>query len=192
MQNAATRSPGSKPLPFDAERTTPPTSLPGTNGRSGLTWYMPRVCSTSGNDTPAACTSTSTPLPGDMKCEGSGSGMSTSRSAVSGPLRSVICIALTGARSYGAVLPHRDYTRRRLARLEQHLAGLVYSDRFAVESLELSPAVDRISHADAQALPYRPVSPGERLGPLFATYWLRVAARVPDGWAGVRVDLLLD
>jgi alpha-mannosidase len=90
------------------------------------------------------------------------------------------------------VLPHRDYTRRRLARLEQRLAGLVYAERVAVDSLELSPAVERISREEAQALSYRPVSLGEPLGPLFATYWLRVSATVPDDWAGSRVDLLLD
>jgi hypothetical protein len=43
MQNAATRSPSFTPAPSVAARTTPPTSLPGTNGMSGLTWYSPRV-----------------------------------------------------------------------------------------------------------------------------------------------------
>jgi len=90
------------------------------------------------------------------------------------------------------VLPHRDYPRRRLARLEQHLAGLVYAERAPVDSLLLSPPVDRIGHAEAQELSYRSVTLGEQLGPLFATYWLRVTATVPDGWAGARVDLLLD
>jgi hypothetical protein len=33
---AATRSPGSRPLPVGALRTIPPTSLPGTNGSGGL------------------------------------------------------------------------------------------------------------------------------------------------------------
>ncbi len=37
--------------PSGAETTVPPTSLPGTKGRSGLNWYSPRVWSTSGNDT---------------------------------------------------------------------------------------------------------------------------------------------
>src|ERR671918_472768 len=32
----------------------------------------------------------------------------------------------------------------------------------------------------------------EPLGPLFATYWLRGTAVIPDVWAGGRVDLLLD
>ena len=62
MQKAATRSPGLRPEPSGALSTTPPTSLPGTKGSGGLSWYSPRVWSTSGNETPAACTSTSTPL----------------------------------------------------------------------------------------------------------------------------------
>ena len=74
MQNAATRSPGAKPAPSGALRTTPATSLPGTNGSGGLTWYSPRVCSTSGKATPAARTSTTTPSPGVIGCEASGSG----------------------------------------------------------------------------------------------------------------------
>ena len=92
--NAATRSPGltwASPL---TSRTTPPTSLPGTNGSSGLSWYSPRVCSNSGNETPAACTSTSTPLPGVIGCDASGSGRSASWSAEAGPVSSVICMAL--------------------------------------------------------------------------------------------------
>ena len=36
---------------------------PGTNGSSGLIWYAPRVCSTSGKETPAARTSITTPSP---------------------------------------------------------------------------------------------------------------------------------
>ena len=49
--------PRSTPSPSGALRTTPATSLPGTNGSGGLIWYSPRVWSTSGNDTPAAWTS---------------------------------------------------------------------------------------------------------------------------------------
>src|SRR4051794_14450825 len=90
MQQAATRSPCATAAPAGALRTTPPTSLPGTNGSGGLSWYSPRVWSTSGNDTPAACTSTSTPSPGVSMCDASGSGTSASCSAESGPVRSVI------------------------------------------------------------------------------------------------------
>ena len=77
MQKAATRSPGWKPASSLASRTVPATSAPGTKGRSGLTWYSPRVWSTSGKDTPAASTSTTTPLSGVMKCDGPGSGRSS-------------------------------------------------------------------------------------------------------------------
>jgi hypothetical protein len=76
-QKAATRSPACTCAPAGALSTTPATSLPGTNGSGGLSWYWPRVCSSSGNDTPAACTSTSTPAPGVSGCEASGSGSST-------------------------------------------------------------------------------------------------------------------
>ena len=53
-QKAATRSPAFTAAPSGALTTTPPTSLPGTNGIGGFIWYSPRVCSSSGKDTPAA------------------------------------------------------------------------------------------------------------------------------------------
>src|SRR3954447_13086372 len=96
MQNAATRSPSARRDSGGALRTVPPTSLPGTNGRSGLSWYSPRVWSTSGNDKPAAWTSTRTPAPGVSRCDGPGSGTSASDSAEAGPLSSVIWIARMG------------------------------------------------------------------------------------------------
>ncbi|MEA2396115.1 MAG: alpha-mannosidase [Solirubrobacteraceae bacterium] len=90
------------------------------------------------------------------------------------------------------MLPHRDYTRDRLRHTEGRLAALVHAQRTPADELLLSPAVGRIDRAQAQGLDYRPVEPGEQLGPLFATHWLRVAATVPADWAGARVDLLLD
>jgi alpha-mannosidase len=88
--------------------------------------------------------------------------------------------------------PHRDYTRDRLRQTEARLASLVYAETAPVDAMELSPPVRRIDPAAAAGLRYRPVAPGVELGPLFATYWLRVAATVPQHWAGARVDLLLD
>jgi alpha-mannosidase len=58
-----------------------------------------------------------------------------------------------------------------------------------VDELVVSGPVDRISHDDAQRLEYRPAALGERFGPLWATYWFRAAATVPEEWAGSRVDL---
>jgi alpha-mannosidase len=87
---------------------------------------------------------------------------------------------------------HREYTRERLQRLEERLAGAVYPERVPVGDLRLAGPVDRMEYAAAQALEYRRVAPGEQLGPLFATYWLRAQATVPEAWAGARVDLVLD
>jgi hypothetical protein len=79
MDIAATRSPGWSRLPSGALRTVPATSAPGMNGRSGLSWYSPRLCKTSGNDTPAASTSITTTRPSAASgCAASGSGTSTS------------------------------------------------------------------------------------------------------------------
>src|SRR4051794_21082409 len=90
MQHAATRSPSDRPEPSGALRTTPPMSDPGTNGRSGLYWYSPRVWSTSGKATPAACTSITTPEPGVSGCSAGGSGRSATDRADPGPLSSGI------------------------------------------------------------------------------------------------------
>src|SRR4051794_8077746 len=95
MVIAATRSPSCTSAPSGAERTTPPTSAPGTNGSGGLNWYSPRLWSTSGNDTPAALTSTTTPPSGASMWVGSGSSMSTSL-RLDGPSSSTICMARIG------------------------------------------------------------------------------------------------
>ena len=76
--------------PSGALRTIPATSLPGTNGSGGLSWYSPRVCRTSGNDDAGGVHVDETPSPGVSGCEASGSATSTSSSADSGPDRSVI------------------------------------------------------------------------------------------------------
>ena len=54
----------------------------------------------------------------------------------------------------------------------------------------MSAAVDRISWDEAQRSPTGRPSSGERFGPLWATYWFRVRATVPEEWRGGRVDLL--
>jgi alpha-mannosidase len=90
------------------------------------------------------------------------------------------------------VLPHRGYAQARIAQAAERLRERVHAARVPVEGLELAGPVDRIGLEEALALPYRPAVPGEPLGPLYATYWLRGTAVVPDDWAGARVDLLLD
>jgi alpha-mannosidase len=89
-------------------------------------------------------------------------------------------------------LAHRGYARERLQRMEERLAAAVRPERVAVDELLLAGPVDRIGREAAQELEYRRVAPGEQLGPLFATYWLRATATVPESWVGARVDLVLD
>jgi alpha-mannosidase len=66
----------------------------------------------------------------------------------------------------------------------------VYAETRPVDELLVSAQVDRIPWGEARQLEYRPASLGERFGPLWATYWFRIAATVPEEWRGERVDLL--
>jgi alpha-mannosidase len=85
-----------------------------------------------------------------------------------------------------------EYTRGRLAQTVGRLRELVHADRRPLDELLIAGPVGRIGHAEAQRLEYRPAQMRERLGPLWATYWLRAAATAPEGWAGGRVDLIWD
>jgi len=87
---------------------------------------------------------------------------------------------------------YAGYTRTRLAQYARRLRRGIYPEREAVLAIEMAGPTDRIGHAAAQGLDYRPVALGQALGPLWATYWFRVSARVPDGWRGSRVDLWWD
>src|SRR3954452_10228727 len=138
MQNAATRSPALNGP--ESSRTVPATSLPGTNGRSGLSWYCPRDCSTSGKETPAARTSILTPSP-------FGSSMSVSCSD-SGPPSSTIWIARIRG-TIRAIVPRMSATavNERLAALTA--AGTsIWLDQLSrglIESGELARMVEQDS-----------------------------------------------
>ncbi len=88
------------------------------------------------------------------------------------------------------MLAPTEYARARLAQTSARLRSLIYPETRAVDELVASGPVDRIPWADAQRLEYRRVERGERFGPLWATYWFRVRATVPEEWRGERVDLL--
>jgi alpha-mannosidase len=90
------------------------------------------------------------------------------------------------------LIRHTEYTRARLAQTSARLRALVYPETRPLDRLEVAGPVDRISRDEALALSYRAAELGERFGPLWATYWFRGSAAVPDAWAGSRVDLLWD
>jgi alpha-mannosidase len=88
------------------------------------------------------------------------------------------------------LIRHPEYTRARLAQTSERLRELVYPETRGPDELLIAGPVDRIPVEEAEALDYRVAQLGERLGPLWATYWFRVRATVPDAWRGRRVDLL--
>jgi alpha-mannosidase len=88
------------------------------------------------------------------------------------------------------MLRHPGYTRERIAQVGDRIRAQIYADACDPDELLVAGPVDRISPAEAEELEYRPCHLGERFGPLWATYWLRVGATVPDAWRGERVDLL--
>lgn len=90
------------------------------------------------------------------------------------------------------MIRHLDYTRARLAQTSERLRSLVYPATQAPDEVLVAGPVDRIGLEDARRLEYRPAVPGERFGPLWATYWFRIRATVPEAWQGRRVDLLWD
>jgi alpha-mannosidase len=87
------------------------------------------------------------------------------------------------------LISHADYTRRRLKQTSERLHFRIYAETIPVDELLVSPEVGRISWEEAQLLDYRPVELGEGFGPLWATYWFRLRATVPEEWRDSRVDL---
>jgi len=88
------------------------------------------------------------------------------------------------------LIRHPAYTRDRLAATSARLWAQVRPETVAPDELLVAGPVDRISYDAAQQLEYRPAVPGERYGPLWATYWFRLGATLPEQWAGRRVDLI--
>jgi alpha-mannosidase len=90
------------------------------------------------------------------------------------------------------LIRHPEYTRARLVQMSERLGALVHPETSALDELVVAGPVDRISREEAQSLAYRPAELGERFGPLWATFWFRGAATVPEEWRGSRVDVLWD
>ena len=88
------------------------------------------------------------------------------------------------------MIRHLGYTRERFEQVSERMRERIYAESRPADDVLVSAAVDRISWEEAQALDYRPAVLGERFGPLWATYWFRVRATVPEEWRGRRVDLL--
>src|SRR6476661_8312412 len=88
------------------------------------------------------------------------------------------------------MLRHPGYTRQRIAQVGDRIRALIHADALAPERLAVAGPVDRIEPAEAELLDYRDCELGETFGPLWASYWFKVEATVPERWQGERVDLL--
>jgi alpha-mannosidase len=81
------------------------------------------------------------------------------------------------------MIRHHGYRRQRLAQMSDLLRERIFTALHPVDRILVAGPVDRISWEEAQRLEYRPLEPGERFGPRWATWWFRVETRVP-GEAG--------
>jgi alpha-mannosidase len=88
------------------------------------------------------------------------------------------------------MLRHPRYTRERIAQVGERMRAMIWHDRRPPDVLAVAGPVGRIPREEAEALEYRPCPLGAQFGPLWATYWFRVEATVPESWSGSRVDLL--
>ena len=85
---------------------------------------------------------------------------------------------------------YTDYTRTRLKLLGDRLRQAIYAAKAPLDELMVAGPTDRIGWQAAQRLEYRPARLGQALGPEWATFWFKAKTKVPDAWAGQRVDLL--
>ncbi len=91
------------------------------------------------------------------------------------------------------MLKHLDLTKERLQAFgaADKLRGRLYSARSPVK-LAVYAAPGRISHQEAMSGKYEPLEVGAKLGPLWATHWVRVEIEIPEVWNGREVHLLWD
>src|SRR5829696_61168 len=83
-------------------------------------------------------------------------------------------------------------TRARIAQTASRLRSMIHPEAVGPDELLVSERTGRIGHALAQELAYRPAEIGETFGPQWATFWFRLAATVPEHWAGRPVELVWD
>ncbi len=87
---------------------------------------------------------------------------------------------------------YHEQVRRRLAQMAARLRALAHPEAVPADRLLVSERTERIGWHAAQALTYRDAELGEAFGPQWATYWFRIAATIPEAWAGAVVELAWD
>ncbi|WP_406494574.1 glycosyl hydrolase-related protein [Streptomyces sp. NBC_00846] len=87
----------------------------------------------------------------------------------------------------------RRLTEQRLDRvLNQRIRPAVHARPVPVEIAIWNAPGEPVPVADGLAAPYEPVTLGHRWGPPWSTSWFRISGRVPEEWAGLRVEAVID
>nr|WSX49032.1 glycosyl hydrolase-related protein [Streptomyces sp. NBC_00974] len=84
-------------------------------------------------------------------------------------------------------------TEQRLDRvLNERIRPAVHSRSVPVEIAIWNAPGEPVPVSDGLAAPYEPVPLGHRWGPAWSTSWFRVTGRVPEDWAGLRAEAVID
>ncbi|WP_424863912.1 alpha-mannosidase [Streptomyces sp. MMS24-I29] len=84
-------------------------------------------------------------------------------------------------------------TEQRLARvLDERIRPAVHARTVPLDMAIWNVPGEPVPVAEGLAAPYEPVTLGHRWGPAWATSWFRVSGRVPEEWAGRRVEAVVD
>ncbi|MFE1908112.1 alpha-mannosidase [Streptomyces gardneri] len=84
-------------------------------------------------------------------------------------------------------------TEQRLARvLDQRIRPAVHALTAPLDIAIWNVPGEPVPVAEGLAAPYEPVTLGHRWGPAWTTSWFRISGRVPEEWAGRRVEAVVD
>ncbi|MYW07086.1 alpha-mannosidase [Streptomyces sp. SID2563] len=87
----------------------------------------------------------------------------------------------------------RTVTESRLARvLDLRLRPAVYRESLPLDIAVRPVTGEPVPVAEGIGAPYEPVRTGDLWGPAWSTTWFRISGTVPAGWAGQRVEAVLD
>ncbi|MCP3754635.1 glycoside hydrolase family 38 C-terminal domain-containing protein [Streptomyces sp. TBY4] len=84
-------------------------------------------------------------------------------------------------------------TEQRLARvLDERIRPAVHARTVPLDIAIWDVPGEPVPVAEGLAAPYEPVTLGHRWGPAWTTSWFRISGRVPEEWAGQRVEAVVD
>ncbi|MFD0149523.1 alpha-mannosidase [Streptomyces sp. NPDC055721] len=87
----------------------------------------------------------------------------------------------------------QNLTEQRLARvLDERIRPAVHARTVPLDIAIWNVPGEPVPVAEGLAAPYEPVTLGHRWGPAWSTSWFRISGRVPEEWAGQRVEAVVD